>query len=251
MKRLHAMCLAYNTYEMVKRAIVQFEEQAPKYSIASRTLVDQRYPNDGDINTNAENIIGLAEKHGWNYVRPAKNTGAHGGWNWTIRELGLGQDDVLMGVDPDGNPQQPKYLDAIMDVFNNAPECFTVQLNRPCVYAQGLPRTSRLIGKTEVLDYHQPVAWSLGAFECGWLNRVGGMQSRHNLYGYCELDTIQAMRPFGAKWYIVKDFYDEHMKAPDEKYIDWKLACAEGRTYAQFEDWLKIQGNYTLTTSVS
>lgn len=239
MKRLHIMCLAYNSLSMIHRAMVQFAQQKPAYPISSLTLVDQHYPLTNDKLDHSRNLMEWASFYGWNYVRPSENKGAHGGWNWTIRELGLKEGDVLWGCDPDGNPQEPKYLDAVMDVFNNAPECYTVQLNRPCINAMGIPRTERKIGNTTILDYHQPIAWSLGGFEAGWLNRVGGMQARRALYGFCELDTIAAMKPFGGKWYITKDFFDDHIKAPDQAYVDWKLATANGQTNGQFSDWLK------------
>ena len=242
MKKLHVKCLAYNTFDMIHRAIAQFESQKPNYPIASRTLVDNRYPIVDHELDHSKRLMEIANFYGWNYVKPSANKGAHGGWNWTIKELGLKDGDVLHGCDPDGNPLQPKYLDAIMDIFNNAPECFTVQLNRPCVNAMGIPRAERIIGNTSILDYHQPIAWSLGAFDCGWLNRIGGMQARKTLYGYCELDTIEAMKPYGGKWYITRDFFDEHITAPDKEYVAWKLATAQGKTDGQFSDWLKANG---------
>ena len=241
MKRLHVMMLGYNTYDMIHRALVQFEEQKPDYPIVSRTLVDQRYPLVDFPLDHSVKLMELAQLYGWNYCKPSSNKGAHGGWQWTITDLGLGDGDVLHGADPDGNPLQPKFLDAAMDVFNNAAECFTVQLNRPCVNAMGISRTERKIGNTYVLDYHQLVAWSLGAFDCGWVNRVGGMKARHPLYGYTEHAMVDAVKPYGGKWYILRDFFDDHLKAPDKEFVAWKLACANHQTNEQFSDWLKSQ----------
>jgi hypothetical protein len=237
MKKLHVMCLAYNTFELVKDTLTLFELQRPDYKIESATLVDVRYPNDPAINP--ASLKELADLYGWNYVRPAKNYGCAGGWNWLIRELNLGDGDVLWGADPDGRPQEPKYLDAVMEIFNKAPEAYTVQLNRPCVYSQNLPRFERKIGNVNVIDYHQLVAWSLGAFDCGWLRKIGGMLQRHPLYGYTEHATSAAAGALGGKWYITKDFYDVHLKAPDPAFVEWKLACAEYRTQATFDQWLK------------
>ena len=181
----------------------------------------------------------LTTAYGWNYCRPSKNQGCHGGWNWLLNDLGLGDGDVLFGNDPDCDPIEPKYLDATMDVFNNAPECFTTQLNRPCVDKMGIPRIDRKIGNTAVYEYQQLIAWIVGSFDCGWLRRIGGMKAGHPLYGYTEHATVDAVRPYGGKWYILKDFYDDHQKSIDASYTAWKSACAEQRTQLQFEEWLK------------
>ena len=239
MKRLHVMTLAFNSFDFVHRAVIQFEQQKPDYPIASRTLVDQRYPNVESQYENSRKLMELAEVYGWNYCRPSKNHGCHESWNWVIRDLGLGDGDVLWGCDPDGNPLQPKFLDAAMDVFNNSHECFTVQLNRPCVDKMGIPRVERKIGRTAVYDYQQLVAWSLGSFDCGWVNRVGGMKARHPLYGWTEHAMVDAIRPYGGRWYILKDYFDDHLKAADQEFVSWKLASVEHRTQLDFADWLK------------
>src|SRR5438093_134823 len=116
MKRLHVMMLAYNSIKTVEAALHLFHEQyglhnAPANSL---TLVDARYPihDQGD---HSILLMALAERYGWNYVRPAKNYGVAGNWNWVVRELGLSEGDVLFGLDPDARPQAPGYLEAVMD----------------------------------------------------------------------------------------------------------------------------------------
>ncbi len=240
MKNLHVHCLAFNDFPMVKRAIEQFESQKGNYPIKTKLLVDQQWPcRTVDEDTQSGWLMQLAFLHGWRYVKPFKNRGV-GTWNWVIQELELGEDDVLHGCDPDGNPQQPGYLDAMMDVFNNAPECYTVQLNRKEGEYLVFPKTELTKGATTVLDFNRPVAWSLGAFSVSWLKRIGGFLQFHPQYGFCEIAIIDKAKPLGGKFYILKDFYDEHLKSTNEPYIKWKRACADNATQLDFATWLQF-----------
>ncbi len=241
MKNLHVHCLAFNSFEMVARAIKQFEEQKPDYPIKSRLLVDQHWPLAGDPVEHSRRLHDLAWSHGWTYVRPSKNRGVCS-WNWSVQELGLGEGDILFGADPDGNPLQAKYLDAAMAVFNAAPECYTIQLNQPGVYSQSIPRKEREIAGVAILDYLSLTSWSLGAFDCGWLKRVGGFQQGHPVYGYCEQRMEELCKPLGGRWYILRDFYDEHLKSTEPKYTDWKRQCAMFATQLPFDKWLQFHG---------
>ncbi len=227
--------LGFHPLATIRQALNHFDSLSNKYEIASKTFVDARYPgNDPSI------LNEWASMHGWNYVRPSQNRGVAENWSWVMRELDLKEGDVLFGMDPDGRPQQNGYLDAIMDVFNACPEVYTVQLNRPCVYAQNRPRFERQVGNgTWIIDYHQLVAWSLGAFDCGWLRKIGGLKQRHPIYGYTEHATDDALGPLGGKWVITKDFYDVHLKSTDHNYTDWKMECAHNRTRLPFEQWLE------------
>lgn len=241
MKRLHAMMLGFNTLGMIEDAIKCFEANDEDRRPLTKTLVDAHYPEKTPAEAAARTaaLAILAGQFGWNLVRPSKNRGVATNWNWVIGELDLVDGDVLFGMDPDGRPQEKGYLTAIMDIFDNAPEAFTVQLNRPCVYAQKRPHFERKIGQTMALDYHELVAWSLGAFDCGWIRKIGGMKQGHPLYGYTEHATAAACEDKGGKWYIARDFYDVHLKAEDPLYTEWKLQCAQHRTALQFADWLQ------------
>lgn len=240
MKHAHAMCLAFNSIGYVSKAMELFEEQHKEAEIASRTLVDCHYPL-APFPDHSLDLVKLAALHGWNYVRPKENRGCHGNWSWVVKELGLGDGDVLVGVDPDARPQQAGWVTAMMKVFDAAPEAYTVQLNRKGIYdlKSSHPFNEIQIGETEVLDYKCLISWSVGGFDCGWVNRLGGMKADSVFYGYIEHAMQRNADPYGGKFYILRDFYDEHLPAADQLYQDWKLESACRRTEKSLADWLK------------
>lgn len=232
------MSLAFNDIDLTERAFQNYENMMGDSKPVNKILVDCHWPVGGKSN-NSKRLIDLADKHGWNYVRMIDNRGVTKNWSWVSDQLGLSDGDVLMGCDPDGKPMQPGYLDAIMNVFNSDPSYYTVQLNRACIYRMAdIPKSERQINGTWVIDYHRLISWSLGAFDIGWIKRIGGFDQYSKWYSYFEHYVSDRATPLGGRFAILRDFYDEHQATPNPKYQAWKLASAEKRTELDFATWL-------------
>ncbi len=240
MKNLYAHCLAYNSLDFVFTAIKRFEEQKGEYPIKQKLLVDPAYPLTGK-RTQAEfseELKEIAAKFGWEYLK-ISNKGTSNNWNAVSDYLRIGDGDVLFGCDPDARPVQPKYLDAMMRVFNGDSSAYTVQLNTAGVYVMGLPRDEFEVNGEPVIAYKQLVAWPCGAFDGGWLRRIGGLAQRHGSYGYIEHETSAKAEPLGGRFLMLRDYYDDHQKAEHPEYTAWKLACAQFQTSLPFDEWLR------------
>lgn len=246
--KLHVMCLAHNTAEMVEEAIRVTGKTLNGFAPASKTIVDCHWPLE-QSQLQTQMLSHIAAKHGWQFVRPLKNRGVAGNWNWIISELGLGTGDVLYGADPDGRPQETGWAEAMLDVFNNAPECYTVQFNRPEIYAnKALGAREKEINGRWVLDYPQLISWSLGAFSIEWLNKIGGFTQDSAQYGYCEHSISRHAALLAGRFYMLRDFYDHHLASPSPLYQEWKLASAQKKTESDFGSWVKqksIFGDFT------
>ncbi len=242
MKNLSVMILAHNRFDIIKESVEWYDTKWGNYPIANKVLVDQHYPLVDNQTDHTKKLADLAAKHGWTFVRPLKNRGVGGSWDWVVRELGLGNDDVIVGLDPDGRPQQIGWLDAMMTVFNNDALCYTVQLNVAGTYALNLPRTEEQIGGEWTVVYNRPIAWTLGGFSVYWLKAVGGFLQSHPQYGFVEIQMEKACKPKGGHFRILRDYYDQHVTAPDKAYIDWKLECAQFKTLLPFGDWVREKG---------
>ena len=241
MKQLHVFNLAFNSLNMVSETLRNFEAQRPDYLVASKTLVDQHWPLVDNPMRHAKMLMDLCEQYGWLYVRPSQNRGVGPSYDWVIKELSLGEQDALYCLDNDERVDKPKYLDAAMDVLNNAPECFTVQMNQARGEYLTYPRDELTVGRTPVLKFHQTVAWANGAFSVAWLKRIGGFLQPHPVYGHCESAIDAACRKYGGRFYILRDFYNTHLEA-HPVYSQWKHACAAFQTTLPFADWLKARG---------
>lgn len=235
MKRLHLMCLAYNQAELVEEAISLCEAQRGGYPAFSKTLYNPRYPLAKEPE-HSMRLIACAMNHGWEYVE-IENGGVAQNWAQAIAYKKLTAGDVLVGIDPDERPQEFGWVPALMDVFNNAPECYYVGLNQEGI--QG--GTVKEIGTTKVLDYPHLIAWPIGGFDIGWLNKIGGIQQDHAVYGYIEHNVSRRASAMGGRFYMLRDFYDLHLQSTDAKYQEWKSACAAHKTKLTLDGWLNAQ----------
>ena len=206
--------------------------------------MDAHYPIVQDKTVNSQYLMSICNQFGWEYLRPYRNGGVGKNWDWIVKELNLGENDILAGIDPDGNPLDEKYLDAAMRVFNNDASCVTVQLNDVGVYKMAhIPRDEFLIDGTCVVHYKQVTAWPLGSFSVSWLKRIGGFLQLHPLYGHCERAMYDKFNPLGGRVLMLRDYRDEHLKATDAKYTEWKAACANHQTQLPLDQWLRFYGN--------
>ena len=241
MKRLHVHCLTFNTLDMVSKSLERFDKLTHKYPVTTKLLVDQHWPLVAHPLEHSKALQELARYHNWTYVKPFRNRGVGGSWDWVVRELDLGDDDVIWGADADEVMQTTDYLDAAMRVFNNAPECYTVQANQDHGEYLTYPKDELVLGGEPVWRFHQPIAWSCGGFSVAWLKRLGGFLQMHPHYGFVETAMCNAAKPYGGRFYILKNHFNQHIKIQEPLYVEWKLACANHQTNDTFADWLKAK----------
>jgi hypothetical protein len=254
--KMNVVCSAFNRFDLVKEAIELFEEQNKGAKIEKKILLDPGYPLAKQP-MHSQSLMAVADKFNWQYMKTITNEGVHGNWNKAMREMNLGDKDVLFTLDPDERPQEPGYLNAMIDVFNHAPEAITVQLSQCKVKIEKLGQVERKIGETWVLDYPRLIAWPMGAYSIKWINRIGGFGQHCRLYGYCEHSTMDRGGMMGAKFYMLRDHTDIHIDPTDQFYLDykkkmnrpdmdqdplfvqWKIESAAKTTCADFSEWLK------------
>lgn len=236
MKRLHIQCLAFNTADFVFEAISLFEKQKGNYPIVSKVLYNPKYPLSEEPKHSAR-LMEIAENFGFEYVE-IENLGVSENWNQAIKNKFLSDGDVLVGIDPDERPQQVGWLDSLMEVFNNEPGAYYVGLNQ-----KGNPSncTEMKFGNTIALKYSQLIAWPVGGFDCGWLEKIGGASQDHPVYGYIEHSISRKASALGGNFYILKDFFDIHQESPDDLLGKWKRECAAIKTNLTFEGWLNAR----------
>lgn len=238
--KANVMMLAYNKFYLCKEALELFEKQNKGFPVVKKLLLDPGYPLETE--DNSLKLSMLAAEYGWQYAK-IENISVADNWNQAIKLMDLKEDDIILGMDPDGRPQEDGWLAAMMDVFDHSPECITVQFSQPGVEQQQHGQTVVKFGNTEVYNYPRLIAWSLGSFSVKWLNRIGGMGQQAAKYGYTEHHIMDHAGKLGAKFYILKGFHDHHLKAPDDLYTQWKLESAQKKINSDFADWLKINGH--------
>lgn len=235
MARTIVHCLAYNTPEMVKEALENYQLRGSMpHAGVERYLVDPGFPLMA-AEPQSIKLRELAEDFGWTYLRMPQNYGVAGNWNWLMFTVGVGRNDVVIGADPDARPQQPGWLSALEAALRDTPDAAYVGLNHGL---DNLPH--ELVGeKPRLMKFDRLVAWSVGGFHGRFLEKINFELGQDNLsYGYIEHWCHRKMKNWDMEFYLLRDFYDHHQSS-EPIYQEWKTASAEKKTQASFEDWLK------------
>lgn len=238
--------LAYNRPEVVEQSLIRLR-QTQDLTDYEYYLIDPGYP----IPSKRENflkIVDIAKRYQVEYLKPATNRGVSGNWMWAIYELGLGktENDVIIGMDPDSNPMDNGWCDAIVDVIVKGKEkiayCGLTRTSPPDL-ATEVDESQRAytlhnIGGRKVRLYSELISWPMGGFSARFARERGIHQTR-SMYGYLELATVRAMDGTDWDWCMLDNFRDYTVDRGEDMFRQWKVAQAQGRTNSDFETFIK------------
>lgn len=229
------MTIGYAPPDFVREGVEYFLERSDPTEYDAYTLVDPGFPVGGE-KENRDKLRVLAAEKGLQYLA-IENLGCHKNWDFTARHYGLSDHDILVGVCPDARGEHKGWVKAGVDVLRAEPECFTVQLNRYGDYTPYNPYYE-VRGGQQVVRFPRLVAWSVGMFNMGLVNSVGGFDAYNPYYGYGEHWLVDRLVPKGNWWCFLRDFYDRGAVSPDPAYTRWKELAAAGVWKESFEAWL-------------
>lgn len=249
--RIFATMLGYNSPEMVRGALENFEATTTdeEHRRLVKTLFWCEYPLP-DVETNRRELHAMAAEHGW-WVTNIPNRGVMENHNVAIHEYcHLQPGDFYICFDPDVRMQQKGWVSAMIAALRSEPSAVFCCAAMPhhdeewCYTQHG--RAITYINSQEpgepslrVARYRQLLAWSMGMWKGEWLAaRPRDFKAAHPLYGWTEHADIDLMHKHGKTWLSLVDYYDHHLGA-EPSYVEWKIACAQSKTRVPFDEWLK------------
>jgi hypothetical protein len=239
------VCLAHNNPSIVMEAVRKYKEQNKEMNFDHEWIMvdcDYPLPHSGQ---NHVDIASIAAAYDMTLLKPYKNRGVSGNWNWVVNEVGAKDEDIMIGIDPDGRVRESGWVSAIVEVFKHEPRAYYVACNQISHGGWTNVTTTRHETTSGVgyLEFPHIVAWSLGGFKVGHIRKIGGLHERRPFYGFIEDETHKRMQSQGDyTFFKLENYFDFHLTRVDPLYMDWKKAMVEGLTKLSLSDWIKEEG---------
>lgn len=256
---INAFSLGYNLPSEVEIATVLLYQQNKDVEF-KHLIVDLGFPLSSwdsvpeDIEKakekNSIKLKTIAEKYGSEYVK-MDNIGVSQNWEQVRKYLNVGDDDVMICVDPDERPKNDGWLKAINDALMQQEEkisvcCLIMDEQRPF-----LEKNPQYIERKWTFnDYNiLLMKFSVNWAQCGisgkFLNLIGGMPEvpKAPIYGWIEVSFNKLMSDHGYKYCILNDYAVDHYPCPPI-YGEWKVyitSDVNNRPQISFEKFLILK----------
>jgi hypothetical protein len=209
-------------------------------------MVDQHWPID--YPKTRANLEAIARDHGATLLDPGKNLGLHHGFNWALEQVGIPDNAMVVGYDPDSWPLTPGWNMAMCRAFVADPRVVWLSLwhthSERELNAETKGLGSEILDGVRVRELRVAAMNSICGFRRGWLRAVGGLREPSLLYGGLEICMWDEVKKHG-RWVFLED-YREDLRMHDRVnplYKEWKWDHAHrGVFHGSFEEWLRSKG---------
>lgn len=241
--RAIVMTLGFNKVSNILTAYHRFHQTNPGFRYDEYVIVDLDFP-DFDKMPSVVSLSSLSVDFGFTLLKPRKNRGVSGNWNWTALEMDIKDEDILIGMDPDSDPVNSGWAKAICDVMSADKKIAYCGLTRAS--APGLPHEVpeghqkyklKEVGGHNVRVYDELIAWPMGAFR-GEFIKAGGIEQARSHYGFIEHKSAENMNKLGMHWVMLDEFKDQTSDRGSKLFKEWKVAQVRNETDLDFKDWM-------------
>ena len=256
-KRTVVHTLGYNTHGMVRKAGDLLLAQN-KWDGFEYVVVDAGYPlsemsqMEASLVTKQENsdkIEEYAKSIDVSYLY-IKNKGVSGNWTQIAQYACIGDNDILIGADPDERPQKEEWVRAVSEVMQSDPKIAVCSL--------AMAEQHELLKNPDFIDEERMVAghrvmymkacmnWALIGLSGRFINACKGVPAPSNapMYGWIEGACWDPMRFLGMRYVVLLDYEVVHL-ASHPLASAWKVwvtskAYELGLGQISFEKWLTM-----------
>ena len=240
---LWAISLCFNRPGVIRRSLEHlFNTTQGRVAVA---MVDQHYPLPNS-EINSSELCWIAWGMGHRYMTFGANLGLHRGFNVALDALGLPDDALVVGYDPDTMPLTEGWDVAARRVMDADKSVAWVSLGNDVSEREMSERgyTEELRGGIRTWRTHRPVVNSICVWRVSWLRAVGGLTEPNAFYGGLECAMFEKL---GANsWVFLPDFREARdtalQSAPDKEYVEYKWAHAHQGDPRDFATWLRETG---------
>ena len=209
-------------------------------------LLDHLYPRD-KFNV-SKKILSLAEaisqKYQWNIdvIRPLKNMGGHGGFNWALSQIPIFSHDIVLGVDPDSNIITKDWGKKMIEVFNADKTIGALSLLHDAIVPHNENEWKKeCIADTTVGFLNKPEMFNVTGWRGDFLNLTNGIHAKNPYYGHVEVAMREKSQKAKYRLGYLLDYKETFQKVShDEIYNKWKAEAVAGEK-RNFDEWLTSQ----------
>lgn len=241
-----AICLAHNRTEIIRGGLENFEATTTpeEKAMCVKQLYFCSYPLPS-IEQNREDCKKLCEEFGWRFME-IPNVGILANHNLVLHELsGIKNGDYYITFDPDVRWGSIGWVSATKDIFDFDPDIMFISSGLDFHHHEQFknPPYSRRVRSTpsgtNFGEWGCVVSWASGTWRADFLLTRPRHFGEDVMYGNSESTDYARLMAYKKKWVSLVDFIDKHFGAPDQIYLDWKLAWAHGKTNKSFIDFIK------------
>lgn len=246
--------LGYNTpFSIVARlrAMGEYAKGHTAIDLGFPILSDN--PSIGDVEKNkyltSEAILKYCFTYHAQYMR-VPNKGVSQNWSTAFRELQVGLDDVLVGIEPDEVCDNYDWIPKVGEIMEADKKMAVVSLNtdghQSMIENGQLKHTVEYIAGHKVYVIHGLSNWAMIAVSGRFLHRCEGMPvpKGYSVYGHIESACYPHIIDGGYRWCILADHFCQHIET-SKLYREYKTDVTSGefteRKQITFDKWLELK----------
>lgn len=184
-----------------------------------------------------------------NYMR-VPNKGVSQNWSTAFRELQVGLDDVLVGIEPDEVCDNYDWIPKVGQIMEADKTMAVISLNtdghQSMIDSAQLKHTVEYIAGYKVYVIHGLSNWAMIAVSGRFLHRCEGMPvpKGYSVYGHIESACYPHIKDGGYRWCILADHFCQHIET-SKLYREYKTDVTSGefteRKQITFDKWLELK----------
>ena len=178
------------------------------------------------------------------------NKGVSQNWSTAFRELQVGLDEVLVGIEPDEVCDNYDWIPKVSQIMESDKTMAVISLNtdghQKMIESGQLKHTVEYIAGHKVYVIHGLSNWAMIAVSGRFLHRCEGMPvpKGHSVYGHIESACYPHIKDGGYRWCILADHFCQHIET-SKLYREYKTDVTSGefteRKQITFDKWLELK----------
>ncbi len=238
-KMIYAISPAYMAPSTVAWSLMRFQETAG-YLSTDHLIVDNYWPffpddRRPDLLREAAAVVAGA------VIQPpgGKNIGGHGAFNYALSQLPLEDHDLVLCYDPDSNPVDFGWINAMYDAHVADKTLGAISLMPAWLVNRREWATKNLAGY-KVAHHDKPDMWNVTMFKYSALKKTGGLLADTEFYGHVERAMFREFAKHELWHGYLYDYREDTCPIPHpKKYQDWKGLHSSKLYLKNFDDYLK------------
>ena len=167
-----------------------------------------------------------------------ENLGGHGNFSWALKQFEFKDDDYILNMDLNANPQNKGWLRAALDVMAADPRCSMVGLLHNRIVNER-KWDHEVVAGHRIVSSQNWASFKTSLFR-GSVMREGLGSTRSKYYGFVEEWMFNRTKAMGMRQLYLLDFREDFTLIPDPKvYNEYKAAHAFHGYDKTFEQYLK------------
>lgn len=259
---IYIYTLAFNLFSEVQKATERLYRQNEKNF--HHIILDLGFPliNGNEIpqnieeaqEQNSESLKALCARFGSGYLK-AKNEGVSQNTTTVYKHINPTDEDMLISCEPDEIQVEGGWVDALANVIKGGlAYCAPRLTEHEDLLARSPHAKLKVIGGEEVYVMSGTLNYGQIAYNCGFLNKFGGIPfpAEAPIYGYLEHVLVRMINESGMEWGLLKNFTTDHTDyekgtvGASKLLRQWKndsifYRIKTGGKQIPFEEWLGLK----------